>query len=340
MTVTNVEGGALPTFRALLATPADAGYRVGFQELSLDDLPAGGEVLVRVAYSSLNYKDGLAVTARGKILRQLPIVPGIDLAGTVVESRSDRFAPGDRVLGIGQGLGELEWGGYAQMTRVRADLLTRVPEAFSLEQAMALGTAGFTAMLCVMGLEHMDVRPESGPVAVTGAAGGVGSIATMLLARLGYRVTAVTGRPEAHEYLRGLGAAAFLDRAELAAPGAALQPQRWAGAVDNVGGVYLANLLSQIRYDGAVAACGMAADSDLSVSVFPFILRNVSLLGISSTNTRQPKRDRCWERLARDVDPGLLAKIYRVEPLSRLPELAAAIMAGRIRGRVVMDANA
>lgn len=332
----------LETFRALVAEPSPEGkgYTVGFKELSTADLPGQGEVLVRVAYSSLNYKDGLAITARGKIVRALPLVLGIDLAGTVVESRSPRFRPGDRVVGIGQGLGELEWGGYGQMARVRADLLSPVPEAFSLEQVMALGTAGFTAMLCVMGLEHMGVRPESGDIVVTGAGGGVGSIAVMLLAGLGYRVVAVTGRPETHEFLRGLGAADFLDRAEFEKPGAPLQPQRWAGGVDNVGGTILANVISQTKYEGAVAACGMAHATDLHVSIFPFILRNVALLGTSSSNTQEPKRSECWRRLARDVSPEKLARIYRVEPMSRLPELAEQIMAGRIQGRIVIDVDA
>ncbi len=339
MALTKVEVGVLSTFRALQASAIDGGYQVALRQLDLADLPGGGEVLIRVAYSSLNYKDGLAITARGKIVRQLPLVLGIDLAGTVVESRSPRFAPGDRVLAIGQGLGEQEWGGYSQMARVRADLVESVPPEFDFEQAMALGTAGFTAMLCVLGLEHMGVVPESGPIAVTGAAGGVGSIAVLLLSQLGYRVVAVTGRPEAHDYLRDLGAAAFVDRALLAQPGPALQPQRWAGGIDNVGGPILANLIAQTRYEGAIAACGMAADTTLAVSVFPFILRNVALLGISSTQTREPKRSRCWARLARDVDPVKLRQIYRVEPLSKLPELAAAIMAGRIRGRVVIDVN-
>ncbi len=337
---TSGPAGVLSPFRALVAEQNDSGYRVGFRDLESPELPAAGEVLVRVAYSSLNYKDGLAVTGKGKIVRKLPLVLGIDLAGTVVESQSPNFKPGDRVLAIGQGLGELEWGGYAQMARVRADQLGKVPDVFSLEQAMALGTAGFTAMLCVMGLEHMGVMPDSGDIVVSGAGGGVGSIAIMLLAKLGYRVVAVTGRPEVHEYLRGLGAADFRDRSEFEKPGAALQPQRWAGGVDNVGGPILANIIAQTKYEGAVAACGMAADTDLTVSIFPFILRSVSLLGTSSTNTHDPKRSRCWQRLAQDVPLDLLSKIYRVEPLSRILELADAIMAGKIRGRTVIDVNA
>jgi acrylyl-CoA reductase (NADPH) len=328
------------TFRALIAESTDSGYRVALRDLAHSELPDAGEVLVRVAYSALNYKDGLAITAKGKIIRTLPLVLGIDLAGTVLDSRSPRFAPGDRVLAIGQGLGELEWGGYSQVARVRADLLTRVPEPFGLAQGMALGTAGFTAMLSIMGLEHMGVRPESGDVLVTGAAGGVGSIAVMLLAALGYRVVAATGRPETHEYLRELGAAAFVHRSELERPGPPLQAQRWAGAVDSVGGQILANVIAQTRYGGAVAACGMAHDTSLAVSVFPFILRNVTLLGTSSGTTADPRRGSCWARLAQDTPLDGLARIYRVEPMTRLPELAHAILAGQIRGRVVIDVNA
>ncbi|MBM3274799.1 MAG: oxidoreductase [Candidatus Sericytochromatia bacterium] len=330
----------LRNFRALYAQRRDGGYSVAFRDLTAADLPEKGDVLIRVAYSSLNYKDGLAITARGKIIREFPIVPGIDLAGEVVESRTPHFAPGDRVLAIGQGLGEIDWGGYSQMARVRADWVTKIPPPFTPETAMALGTAGFTAMLCVMGLEHQGVVPDSGPVFVTGAGGGVGSIAVLLLARLGYRVVAITGRPEVHDYLRGLGAAEFADRQAFETPGPALQPQRFAGGVDNVGGTILANLIAQTRYEGAVAACGMAHDTDLAVSIFPFILRNVALLGTSSSNTREPKRSHCWDRLARDTDLAMLRRIYRIEPLSRLPELAEDIMAGRIRGRVVVDVNA
>lgn len=341
-TASSGPAGLLSPFRALVAESATEGkgYQVGFKDLAPGDLPGTGDVLVRVAYSSLNYKDGLAVTARGKIVRALPLVLGIDLAGTVVESRSPRFAPGDKVLAIGQGLGELEWGGYSQLARVRSDLLSVVPEPFTLEHAMALGTAGFTAMLCVMGLEHMGVRADSGDLVVTGAGGGVGSIAVMLLGKLGYRVVAVTGRPETHDFLRDLGAADFRHRSEFETPGAPLQPQRWAGGVDNVGGAILANVIAQTRYDGAVAACGMAHDTDLTVSIFPFILRNVALLGTSSSNTQEPRRGECWRRLAQDVPLDKLAKIYRVEPLSRVPELADQIMAGKIRGRTVIDVNA
>jgi acrylyl-CoA reductase (NADPH) len=330
----------LETFRALYAQRQDGGYAVAFRDLTPADLPEKGEVLVRVACSSLNYKDGLAITAKGKIIREFPMVPGIDLAGEVIESRSPRFVPGDLVLAIGQGLGEIDWGGYSQMARVRAEWVTKIPPAFSPETAMALGTAGFTAMLCVLGLEHQGVLPESGPVFVTGAGGGVGSIAVLLLARLGYRVVAITGRPEVHDFLRDLGAAEFADRRAFETPGAALQPQRFAGGVDNVGGTILANLIAQTRYEGAVAACGMAHDVDLAVSIFPFILRNVSLLGTSSSNTREPKRSECWDRLARDTDLAMLRRIYRVEPLSNLLALADDIMAGRIRGRVVIDVNA
>ncbi len=331
---------ATERFPAVYAFQAESGYRVERRELNLAELP-DAEVLVDVAYSSLNYKDGLAVTGRGKIVRKFPMVLGIDLAGTVVESRSDAFKPGDRVLGIGQSLSETSWGGYSGYQRVRPDILIPVPERFSLAEAMAIGTAGFTAMLCVMGLEHQEVLPEAGPVLVTGAGGGVGSFAVALLAGLGYEVVASTGRTEIHGYLRQLGAASFVSRSELEAAGPALQSARWAGGVDTVGGTILANVISQTRYGGAVAACGMAADSELHVSVFPFILRNVALLGTSSSATPRPKRLAGWDRLAQDLPAGALARIAsRIEPMSRIFDLAEEIMAGRIQGRVVIDVKA
>ncbi len=324
-------------FPAIYAYQADGAYRVERREMNLAELP-DADVLVDVAYSSLNYKDGLAVTGLGKIVRKFPMVLGIDLAGTVVESRSDLFKPGDRVLGIGQSLSETSWGGYSGYQRVRSDILILVPERFSLSEAMAIGTAGFTAMLCVMGLEHQEVRPESGPVVVTGAGGGVGSFAVALLAGLGYEVVASTGRTEIHEYLRQLGAASFVSRAELEAAGPALQSARWGGGVDTVGGTILASVISQTRYGGAVAACGMAASSELHVSVFPFILRNVALLGTSSPAPPRSKRLAGWERLARDLPADALARIApRIEPMSRIFELADEIVAGRIQGRVVID---
>ncbi|HYH08841.1 MAG TPA: MDR family oxidoreductase [Thermoanaerobaculia bacterium] len=304
---------------------------VAFETLTEADLPKEG-VLLDVAYSSLNYKDGLAVTRKGKIVRRFPMVLGIDIAGTT-ES-------GERVLGTGQGLGEAEWGGYAQRQRVPADAVIPVPEGMSFEQAMQLGTAGFTAMLCVMALEQNNVLPSDREVIVTGAAGGVGSIAVMLLAKLGYRVAASTGRPELEEYLRGLGATSIVPREELATPGAPMQKERWAGGVDTVGGATLANVYAQTVYEGAVACCGMAASHELDTTVWPLILRNVSFLGVSSLRTSRAKRIEGWSRLARDVDFGKLASLSRVEPLSRIFELSNDIMEGNIRGRVVIDVNA
>lgn len=312
------------TFTALVARENN----VAFETLTDADLPADG-VLVDVAYSSLNYKDGLAVTRRGKIVRRYPMVLGIDLAGTT-ES-------GAQVLGTGQGLGESDWGGYTTRQRVKEDALVPVPEGLTLEQAMQLGTAGLTAMLCVMALEQNNVRPDEREVVVTGAAGGVGSLAVMLLARLGYRVAASTGRPELEGYLRDLGATSIVAREELSAAGAPMQKERWAGGVDTVGGATLANVFAQTAYEGAVASCGMAGGHELHTTVWPLILRNVSILGVSSLRTSKAKRIEAWARLARDVDFAKLATLSRTEPLSKIFELADEILDGKVRGRVVID---
>ena len=312
------------TFTALVARENE----VSFEQLT--ELPPG-EVTVDIAYSSLNYKDGLAVTRRGKIVRKFPMVLGIDLAGTT-ES-------GEKVLATGQGLGESEWGGYTQRQRVRADVLVPVPDGMSLEQAMQLGTAGITAMLCVMALERNNVRPDEREVVVTGAAGGVGSIAVLLLAKLGYRVAASTGRPELEDYLRGLGATSIIARDELANAGAPMQKERWAGGVDTVGGTTLANVYAQTAYGGAVACCGMAASHELSTTVWPMILRNVSFLGVSSLRTPRAERIEGWSRLARDIDFEKLASLSRTEPLSRIFELSEQILAGQVRGRTVIDVH-
>ena len=312
---------------------------VAFEEITDDDLPKGG-VTVDVAYSSLNYKDGLAVTGRGRIVRKFPMVLGIDLAGTVVDSDTDEYKPGDRVLATGQGLGELHWGGYAQRQRVPADALVSVPDGLSLEQAMHIGTAGITAMLCVLALEQNNVLPDEREIIVTGAAGGVGSLAVLLLAKRGYRIAASTGRPELEDYLRGLGATTIVHRDELSSTGAPMQKERWAGGVDTVGGVTLANVFAQTAYEGAVACCGMAGGHEVNVTVWPLILRNVSLLGVSSLRTSKAKRTEGWTRLARDLDASKLAEISRTEPLSRIFELAEDILAGRVRGRVAIDVNA
>ncbi len=325
------------TFRALLIEDRDGKPVAGFRDLTRDALP-DHEVLVEVAYSTLNYKDGLAITGKGRIARRLPMVAGIDIAGTVVESRSDRWQPGDKVIVNGWGLSETEWGGYSRFQRLKPEWLTRLPEGFSLQDAMAIGTAGYTAALCVDALEDWGaIRPGGAEVLVTGAAGGVGSTAISLLSAKGYAVTAATGRPETHDYLAGLGATGFVDRATLAEKGGPLQKERWAGAVDSVGSTTLANVLAQTNYGGAVAACGLAGGFDLPATVMPHILRAVALLGIDSVMAPQAKRDRAWATLAAHLDKAHLASIARVEPMSKLPELAADIVAGRIRGRVVID---
>ena len=307
---------------------------VAFEDIA--ELPAAG-VTVDVAYSSLNYKDALAVTRRGKIVRRFPMVLGIDLAGTVVASDDPALAPGTKVLATGQGLGESEWGGYVARERVRADALVPLPDGMSLEQAMQLGTAGITAMLCVRALERHGVQPDERAVVVTGAAGGVGSIAVMLLARLGYNVAASTGRPELEPYLRGLGATSILPREELAKAGAPMQSERWAGGIDTVGGVTLANLFAQTAYGGAIACCGMAGGHELAITVWPMILRNVSLLGVSSIRTPKPERIEGWARLARDVDFAKLAELSRTEPISKIFELSEELLAGTVRGRIVIE---
>lgn len=327
-------------FRALMIVDHEGKPKAEFRQLTQADLP-DHEVLVEVSYSTVNYKDGLAVSGKGRIARRLPMVAGIDLAGTVVESRSPDWAPGDKVIVNGWGLSETEWGGYSRFQRLKPHWLTRLPAAFSMEQAMAVGTAGYTAALCVLALEDWGtITPGGAEVLVTGAAGGVGSTAIALLAAGGYRVTAATGRPETQDYLAGLGATGFVERAALAEKGGALQKERWGGAVDSVGSTTLANVLAQTVYGGAVAACGLAGGMDLPATVAPHILRSVALLGVDSVMAPQARRDRAWDLLAGRLDKAHLASIARTEPLSALPELAADIVAGRIRGRVVIDVNA
>jgi putative YhdH/YhfP family quinone oxidoreductase len=324
-------------FTALVIDDVDGSARASLKPLTLAELP-DDEVLVEVAFSALNYKDGLAVCGnRNKVARKLPMVGGIDLAGTVLESRSPRWRSGDKVVLNGFGLSETHWGGYTRYQRVKPEWLLRLPQAFSLEQAMAIGTAGYTAALCVDALVDWGLQPGQAEVLVTGAAGGVGSVAIALLAKAGYAVTASTGRPETHEYLRGLGASQFVDRASLQQKGGPLQKERWACAVDAVGSSTLANVLAQTRYGGAVAACGLAGGMELNATVLPHILRAVALLGVDSVMAPMAKRERAWQRLARDLDAAKLAQMSTVEPMSRIAELAEAILAGRTRGRVVID---
>jgi acrylyl-CoA reductase (NADPH) len=323
------------SFPAILIEDQDGKPKAGFKQLALTDLP-DHDVLVEIAFSSLNYKDGLAVSGRQKIARKPPMIAGIDLAGTVVESRSDAWKPGTKVVVNGWGMSETQQGGYTRYQRVKPEWLVAVPDAFTLEQAMAIGTAGYTAALCVDALEDYGLSHD-GEVLVTGAAGGVGSVAVALLAKAGYAVTASTGRPETHDYLGRLGATDFVDRASLQEKGPPLQKERWSGAVDSVGSTTLVNILAQIRYGGAAAACGLAGGADLPGTVLPHILRGVALLGVDSVMAPFAKRERAWARLARDLDPTLLAEITTVEPMTRLPELAEQILAGRVRGRVVID---
>lgn len=328
------------TFRAMLIEDQDGKPKARFRELTLAELP-DHDVLVKVAYSTVNYKDGLAITGKGRIARRLPMVAGIDLAGTVVESRSPDWAPGDKVIVNGWGLSETEWGGYSGFQRLKSEWLTRLPEGFELQDAMAIGTAGYTAALCVAALESWGmITPGGKEVLVTGAAGGVGSTAISLLASKGYTVTAATGRPETHEYLTALGATNFVSRESLAEKGGPLQKERWAGVVDSVGSTTLANVLAQTCYGGAVAACGLAGGFDLPASVMPHILRSVALIGIDSVMAPQTKRDHAWALLSAHLDRKNLARIARIEPMGKLPELAADIIAGNIRGRVVVDLNA
>lgn len=325
------------SFTALMIDDVEGKPRAGFRTIALTDLP-DHEVLVEVAYSSLNYKDGLAVSGKGRIARKLPMVAGADLAGTIVESRSPDWKPGDRVVVNGWGMSETEWGGYSRFQRVKPQWLTRLPDAFSLEQAMAIGTAGYTAALCVNALEDWAaIAPDGGEILVTGAAGGVGSVAVSLLARRGYTVVASTGRPETHDYLTSLGAKGFVDRSSLAEKGGALQKERWSGAIDSVGSTTLANVLAQTVYGGAVAACGLAGGPDLPGTVMPHILRGVALIGVDSVMAPHPKRMRAWATLSESLDAEALASMTTVEPLSRVPELANEILAGRTRGRVVIQ---
>lgn len=325
------------TFRAVVIEEVDGKPKAGFKELSKKDLPQN-DVLVEVAYSTLNYKDGLALTG-GRIARKLPMVAGIDLAGTVVVSGNADFKPGEKVIVNGYGLSETQWGAYSRFASVKSDWLVRLPDAFSMQEAMAIGTAGYTAMLCVMALEDAGLTKDDGEVLVTGAAGGVGSVAIAILARKGYKVIAATGRPETHDYLASLGASGFVAREELATKGPPMAKERWAAALDSVGGQTLATVLSQVKYGGFVAACGLAGGTDLPASVFPFILRNVSLLGVDSVMAPMHKRKRAWWQLAQDLPKGALAKMTEVHPLSEVLELAPKILAGQIRGRVVIDVS-
>jgi acrylyl-CoA reductase (NADPH) len=328
------------TFRALRLFKTDAGQETRFVDLTDADL-GDGDVTVRVQYSTVNYKDGLALTGRAPVVRVWPMTPGIDFSGVVESSSHSDFRPGDAVVLNGWGLGETHQGGYAGKARVKGEWLVKLPAGLSAADAMAVGTAGYTAMLCVLALERQGVTPDAGDIVVTGAAGGVGSVAIALLARLGYRVIASSGRKESEgDYLTGLGAAEIIDRAELSGPARPLSRERWAGGIDAVGSHTLAGVLSMTRYGGAVAACGLAQGMDLPGSVAPFILRGVTLCGIDSVMAPKPRREEAWARLARDLDLAKLAAMRRDATLEDLPALGAAIVEGQVRGRLVVDVNA
>jgi len=324
------------TFRAIRISKTDEGQTIEIPRISLEDLMEG-DVVVAVAHSTVNYKDGLAITGTGPVVRKWPMIGGIDLAGTVESSDNSLFKSGDKVLLNGYGLSETHFGGYADKARVKGEWLLPLPTAFTTAQAMAIGTAGYTAMLCVLALEDHGIAPDSGEVLVTGANGGVGSVAIAILARLGYSVTASTGRPAEAEYLKSLGATTIIDRAELSEKGRPLDKERWAGAVDCLGSTTLANVLAKTRYGGAVAACGLAQGADLPSTVMPFILRGVALLGVDSVQAPMTKRKRAWDRLATDLDIAKLESMTRHVTLDEVPQAAADIVAGKVRGRVVVD---
>ncbi len=325
----------MATFKAIVIEKADKGTQAAladFDEVNLMD----GDVTVRVEYSTVNYKDGLAVTGKAPVVRRFPMIAGIDGAGTVEASSHPAWKPGDKVILNGWGCGETHLGCYGEKARLKGDWLVPLPASMSTREAMAIGTAGYTAMLSVMALERHGLTPASGPVVVTGASGGVGSVAIAILAKRGFTVHAVTGRPQEADYLKGLGAAELIERQELAGPAKPLAKERWAGAVDAVGSTTLANLLSMTRYGGAVAACGLAGGMDLPSSVAPFILRGVCLYGIDSVMCPLPRRKEAWKRLESDLDRQKLAAMTTEIGLSGVPEAAAAILKGEVRGRVVV----
>ena len=327
-------------FKAIYQEKDDNGVQHSIRELDESALPEG-DVRVGVEYSTINYKDGLAITGAAPVVRNYPMVPGIDLAGKVLESSNPEFKEGDAVVLNGWGVGEGHWGGLSQQARLKGDWLIKLPGAFTSRQAMAIGTAGYTAMLCVMALERAGVTPDKGPVLVTGAAGGVGSVAIAILAKLGYTVEASTGRASEEAYLKGLGASAIVDRNELSEPNKRpMGRERWAGAVDAVGSHTLANVIGQIKYGGAVAACGLAQGGDLPSTVYPFILRGVSLLGVDSVMAPKAIREEAWARLAQDLDIAKLEAMAVELPLSGAMGAAADILKGQIRGRIVVDVNA
>ena len=322
-------------FTALQLTKSESGFSAALTQIEESQLPAG-DVLVRVDYSTLNYKDGLAITNTGPVVRSWPMVAGVDGSGTVLDSTHPNWKAGDSFVHNGWGMGETRWGLLAERARLQGDWLVKLPAALTPRQAMAIGTAGYTAMLCVMALEQSGLKPDAGEVLVTGATGGVGSVAVALLSKLGYSVVAATGKATEEPYLKQLGATSVIDRAELSSPGKPLQKERWAAVVDAVGSHTLANACAQTRYGGVVAACGLAQGADFPSSVMPFILRGVTLVGVDSVMAPLAKRQQAWNRLAIDLDPGKLDAMVEEVPLARAVEKAADLMAGKVRGRVLV----
>lgn len=327
----------MATFKGILLTKTDDVFNAALADIDESQLPADGDVTIAIEYSTLNYKDGLAIANKSPVVRKWPMVAGIDGAGTVVASSHSDWKPGDKVVHTGFGVGETHWGCLAEKAKLKGEWLVPLPAAFTTRQAMAIGTAGFTAMLAVVALARHRVTPEQGEVLVTGAAGGVGSIAIALLAGRGYNVVASTGRLNESAYLKSLGASAVVDRSELSAPGKPLQKERWAGVIDSVGSHTLVNALAQCRYGGVVAACGLAQGMDLPGSVAPFILRGVTLAGIDSVNTPQPRRREAWDHLARELGSAKLDALTAGITLSQAIARAPEILAGQVRGRLVVD---
>ena len=325
-------------FKAILIEKDDAGYRAGLKEIDETQLPEG-DVTVRVSHSTLNYKDGLAITGKGPVVRKFPMIPGVDLVGSVEESSHPEYRVGDSVVLNGWGVGEVHWGGLAQKARLKGDWLVPLPQRFTPRQAMAIGTAGYTAMLCVLALERHGVTPDQGEILVTGAAGGVGSVAVAVLSRLGYTVVGVRGRPEESDYIKNLGATEVLDRSAFSSPGKPLARERWAGAVDVVGSHTLANVCATTNYRGVVTACGLAGGMDFPATVAPFILRGVTLVGIDSVMCPRPDRLVAWQRLGTDLDISKLSLITNEIGLDEVIPTATKLLDGQVRGRVVVDVN-
>ena len=330
----------MTTFNAILLDKTETGFSATLSAIDESRLPPEGDVTVAIEYSTINYKDGLAIANKSPVVRKWPMVAGIDGAGTVVASTHASWKPGDKVILNGHGVGENHWGCLAQKAKLKGDWLVPLPAEFSAKRAMAIGTAGYTSMLAVIALAKHGVTPDQGEILVTGASGGVGSIAIILLAARGYKVVASTGRLIEAEYLKALGATLVLDRNELSAPGKPLQKERWAGVVDSVGSHTLANAIAQCKYNAAVAACGLAQGMDLTTSVAPFILRGVALLGIDSVYAAMPRRLEAWKHLAHELDGGKLDQITSVIKLADTISRAPAILAGQVRGRLVVDVNA